>query len=419
MGESRGVRVPDTAVVVGAGVVGLSTAWFLQEHGVAVTVVERRRVGAGASWGNAGWLSPGLALPLNEPRMLAYGPRALADPRAPLSIPAPAAPGVARFLAAFAANCRPAAWQRALDAALPLNRAALDGFDELAAGGVEVGSTEAPITALFSAERAAAHLIAELRQAKDAGLPIDFTPLTRDQVHAAVPQASGAVRAGLRIGGQRYVDPALFTEALAASVRRRGGAVVEDFDVTGLEQDGDELTVRSAHGETETAGAVVAATGAWLGRQARSWGIRVPLASGRGYSFLAPASDPVAEPVYLPEARVACTPSPAGLRLAGTMEFDAADARLRPARPRDIAASARRFLDVPGLDARADSWVGPRPVTADGRPLVGRTRIPGLFAAGGHGMWGLTQGPATGRLLARAIATGTVPDELAPLDPLR
>ncbi|MBB4930557.1 D-amino-acid dehydrogenase [Lipingzhangella halophila] len=419
MGGTGDAPIPDTVVVVGAGVVGLSTAWFLQEYGIRVTVVDRGRVGSGASWGNAGWLSPGLALPINEPRILAYGPRALADPRAPLSIPDPAAPGLTRFLAGFAWNSRPRAWQHALEGTLPLNRGCLDAYDLLGDSGVDVASTAAPITALFSSPRSAAHLLAELRQSTRAGLPLEFAPLSSAQVHEALPQASGSVRAGVRIMGQRYLDPGLFTQALAESVRRRGGAIVEEFEVSALESDSSALTVRSQHGETESAEAVVAATGAWMRRQAHSWGIRVPLAAGRGYSFLAPTTDPVPTPVYLPEVRVACTPFRAGLRVAGTMEFDSPDASMRSTRPRRIAESAGRYLEIAGLEERTNEWVGPRPVTADGLPLVGRTRIPGLFTAGGHGMWGLTQGPVTGRLLAEAIGTGKPPPDLAPLDPLR
>lgn len=419
MGGAGGVPIPDTVVVVGAGVVGLSTAWFLQEYGIRVTVVDRGRVGSGASWGNAGWLSPGLALPINEPRTLAYGPRALVDPRAPLSVPDPAIPGLARFLAGFAWNSRPKAWRHALEGTLPLNRGCLAAYDLLEDAGVDIATTAAPITALFSSPRSAAHLLGELRQSARAGLPLEFAPLSRAQVHAALPQASDDVCAGVHIKGQRYLDPGLFVQALAASVRRRGGAIIEEFEVSALEFDSSALTVRSRQGETESAEAVVVASGAWMGRQARSWGIRVPMAAGRGYSFLAPTEDPVPAPVYLPEVRVACTPYSAGLRVAGTMEFDSPDAPQRSTRPRRIAESARRYLRLSGLEERSDEWVGPRPVTADGLPLVGRTRVPGLFTAGGHGMWGLTQGPVTGRLLAEAIGTGKPPPELAPLDPLR
>src|SRR6478609_7355703 len=103
---------PRSAIVVGAGIVGLSTAWFLQDRGVDVTVVDRTGVAAGASWGNAGWVSPALTAPLNSPSVLREGLRAMADPTAALHIPLRADPALARFLVRFATNCRPSVWQR-------------------------------------------------------------------------------------------------------------------------------------------------------------------------------------------------------------------------------------------------------------------------------------------------------------------
>src|SRR6201986_1908140 len=110
---------PRSAIVVGAGIVGLSTAWFLQERDIAVTVVDRVGVAAGASWGNAGWISPALTLPLNQPGVLRHGLRSLLDPAAPLHIPLKADIGLARFLGRFALNCRGASADRVVQANLP------------------------------------------------------------------------------------------------------------------------------------------------------------------------------------------------------------------------------------------------------------------------------------------------------------
>jgi len=92
---------PDEVAVIGAGMVGLSTAWFLQEAGVQVTVYERDRVGGGASWGNAGWLAPALTAPLPEPAVLRYGLRAVLSPRSPVYLPMRADRDLLRFLASF------------------------------------------------------------------------------------------------------------------------------------------------------------------------------------------------------------------------------------------------------------------------------------------------------------------------------
>ena len=146
---------PRSAIVVGAGIVGLSTAWFLQERGVDVTVVDRTGVAAGASWGNAGWISPALTLPLNSPGVLRYGLRALLDPAAPLHIPMAADSALGVFLMQFVANCRRSSWKRAVRANVPLNEEAIEAFDVLVANGVDAPATDAPITALFRSTEAA------------------------------------------------------------------------------------------------------------------------------------------------------------------------------------------------------------------------------------------------------------------------
>src|ERR1700744_3222965 len=140
---------PRSAIVVGAGIVGLSTAWFLQEHGISVTVVDRTGVAAGASWGNAGWIAPALSVPLNDPRTLRYALRSLPNHAAPIRIPLSIDRALWRFLLRFAANCRESSWTRAVHATLTLNQECIAAYDVLAANGVEAPITEAPITALF------------------------------------------------------------------------------------------------------------------------------------------------------------------------------------------------------------------------------------------------------------------------------
>ena len=127
---------PDQVIIIGAGIVGLSTAYFLQERGVQVTVVDRTAVAAGSSWGNAGWLAPALTMPLPEPAILAFGLRAMFRPSAPLYIPPTLNPRLIQFLAQFAMNCTTAKWRSAMDVYAEVNRVSLDAFDELAAGGV-------------------------------------------------------------------------------------------------------------------------------------------------------------------------------------------------------------------------------------------------------------------------------------------
>ena len=190
---------PRQVAVIGAGMVGLSCAWFLQEAGVQVTVYERDRVAAGASWGNAGWLTPALTAPLPEPSVLRYGLRALLSPRSPVYLPPRADPTLVRFLTGFVAHSTARAWRRGMAAYVPLNERALEAFDVLAAGGVMAPTHRAEtFLACFRRERDAERLCAELEQIRDAGQEANFSPVTGGELPA--------LTLSLRARGLRALD---------------------------------------------------------------------------------------------------------------------------------------------------------------------------------------------------------------------
>jgi D-amino-acid dehydrogenase len=408
---------PRSAIVVGAGIVGLSTAWFLQEHGVSVTVVDRTGVAAGASWGNAGWIAPALSAPLNDPRTLRYALRSLPNRAAPVRIPLSLDPTLWRFLLRFAVNSRESSWRRAVRASLALNHECMAAYDVLVSNGVDAPITDAPITALFRSSADAEHLREQLQRLGDAGQPSSTTELTGAALREQVPLASSAVAVGVRINGQRFVDPGRFVQALGRAVVERGG-VVETVDVADVRASGRGVAVQPRSGPTLTADVAVIATGAWLPKLVSRW-VRVPVQAGRGYSFTVPVEPPVFGPIYLPDVRVACTPLNGKLRVTSMMELRRPEAPASAAVVDAIVDSAGQFLDGVRWTERDEAWVGPRPLSPDGRPLVGPVLDNRIFIAGGHGMWGMKQGPATGRLLAQQITTGKQPPALRDFDPLR
>jgi D-amino-acid dehydrogenase len=413
-GRSRPRRV----VVVGAGIVGLSCAWSLQEHGVEVEVVDRRGAGAGASWGNAGYVSPAFTVPLPEPSILRYGLRAVLDPRSPVALAVPPGGQVLRFLGQMARNCTTARWHRAMAVYRPLNEQIFSAFDRQRADGLAATTTEADLVVAFGRAHEATGVLAELQGVAASGVEVDLDVLTGDQARASEPHLSGAVATGLLLRGQRYLTPSAYVDALAERVRVRGGKLSEGTTVTGVERRNDRTVVLGAESQTE-ADAVIIATGSWLSPLVAPHGVRVPVQAGRGYSFTVPCTTPLRGPLYLPAARVAITPDGDRARVAGIMEFAAPDAPPGRRRIRSMVDAVRPLLQGLDLDDRADEWVGARPLTSDGIPLVGATRTPGLYVAGGHGMWGVTLGPLTGHLLAELVMTGRTPPELEPLDPLR
>jgi D-amino-acid dehydrogenase len=400
--------------------VGLATAWFLQERGVQVTVLDRTGVAAGASWGNAGWLTPGITTPLPEPAVLRYGLRAVLSPSSPVYVPPRADARLLRFLTGFARHSTPSKWRTAMRAFIPMNRRALASFDALAAGGVGALTHEAKsFIAAYRTEAERSVLLDELAHIHSAGQEIEFDVLTGAEAREVEPSLSDNVGAAIRLHDQRYINPGQYVHALADAVRARGASIVAGADVVDVRDEGAGVRVVTSAGTDERYDAVVLATGTWLGELGRRFGVRTVVQAGRGYSFSVAIEHMPSGPVYFPAQRVACTPLGDRLRVAGMMEFRSAEAPLDRRRISAIAEAARPLLRGADLDARADEWVGARPCTPDGLPLIGRTRSPRVFAAGGHGMWGITLGPLTGELLAEQITGGGQPVELLPFDPLR
>lgn|SRR5690625_654786 len=438
----RAIPTPRSAIVVGAGVVGLATAWHLRRAGLEVTVLEQDKVAAGSSWGNAGWLTPPITTPLPEPAILRTGLKALYSPNSPLYVPLRPDFTMIRFMLGFLRHSTAGAWKKAMGSYIPWNRQSLEAFDELADGGVQAPTkTPKAFLACFNEAGQNRMLMEEFEQIRDAGQPVAAELIDGDAARQIAPALSANVVEAIRLDGVRFINPPEYMTSLAEAAIAEGVQVREKVTVTDVDggtpgqpasvtiQPGQQ-TSRSEHSETDpapagstqdilTADVVVLASGAWIGDLAKKFGVRSVVQAGRGYSFSIPV-DPAPEvPLYFPAQRVACTPLDGRLRVAGMMEFRRPDDALDPRRVQAIIGATQPMLQGADFTDRADEWVGSRPCTPDGLPLVGRTNSPRVIMAGGHGMWGVTLGPLTGRLLAEDITTGVAPEMLAPFNPLR
>lgn len=418
------VSRPEHVAVVGAGMPGLATSWFLQERGVHVTVLERERVAAGSSWGNAGWLTPALTIPLPEPSVLRYGVRAVSDPSSPVYIPLRANPRLLRFLLGFARHCTNRKWQVAMSAYASVNRRSLYAFDALTTGGVaeEVHEAKTFLACHLSVEDQQS-LVEELRHVKAAGQEVEYETLTGDEAREIEPTLSDKVNAAVRLYGQRFINPIRYMQSLAEAVCERGADLGEGIGVRSVRDEDSGVAVDTSDGRTVRYDAVVLANGAWLNQLARRFGVRSIVQAGRGYSFSVPAehlsAGMPASPVYFSAQAATCTPLGDRLRVAGMMEFRAPEEPLDTRRIEAIVEAIRPLLRGVAFEKRNEEWVGSRPCTSDGLPLIGPTNSPRVFVAGGHGMWGIVLGPLTGELMAETITTGCPPAELVAFHPLR
>jgi D-amino-acid dehydrogenase len=402
-------RSIDRVAVVGGGVIGLWTARCLHAAGVDVTVLERDRAGSGASRGNAGEVCPGLSLPLPEPGIVAASLRTLHRRDSALYVPPQASIALARFLLGFAWSARAAPFADGARAMRELGRDAVAQYRELEATGIDLRLRDLPYVSVHDSPAAAETARRRLSLHADHHFEVSGSVLSEHEVSALEPCLTGT--AGYLIGGQITLDPSALIDGLAATLRAGGVEIREGARVTAIEPRDDGVTVATSDG-TVRADAVVLAAGVWSVALAATIGVRLPIFPGKGYSFTVPIDDAPRHPILLDAAHVVMTPLDGGTRIAGMMELNRRHDRFDRRRVEAIVAAARPYLRGARWEERSAEWVGPRPMTPTGLPLIGPIGDSGrAFVAAGHNMYGVTLAPATGRAITRLITGGPMDGE--------
>jgi D-amino-acid dehydrogenase len=407
-------------VIVGAGVIGLACAWELCRRGEEVVVLDRGELGAACSAGNAGWIVPSISTPLPAPGLVGTSMRWMLKRDSPLYIQPRIDPRFAGWLTSFWRNCTPVTYERGLDALMSLNRRTMPLFDQWKSQGVEFEMHSEGLLFLGLSEEAIAHAAEEVESLERFGYERP-TILNRNAVRELEPGLTDAVAGGFLVEQERHVRPETLTSGLTRRLVEEGAEIRTGVEVTGLtRRNGMVRTVKTRAGSVP-ADRIVIAAGAWTGQVAQRFGFRLPIEAGKGYSVtIEHPRRVIRHPLDLIEARVAVTPFADGLRLAGTMELSGLNLRLEPRRVEAIRRAGDRYLGDWRGGRTERVWVGMRPLTPDGLPIIGQVAgSDNLYVAGGHQMLGITLAPATGEAIAELVLTGTSQADLHPFDPSR
>ncbi|MBM3999362.1 MAG: FAD-dependent oxidoreductase [Planctomycetes bacterium] len=404
-------------VVIGGGVIGAATAYYLATSGSSVTLLEQGDVGSGCSQGNAGQVTPG-HLPLPQPGQLWRNIRWLFSSKSPLYVAPRFDPELVRWLVRFQRACTADHLREATRMLCRLGAASERLYDELArelgipytkSGRLEIARTERSLRAI----REEADLLREF------GFPSQH--LKGGEVRAFEPAIGRDVAGGVCFPDSGSCNPLELVRRLIAGAERAGAVVRRDAPVSDVRVERERVAEVVVDGEPVAADSIVLACGSWTPRLARRLGLRLPIQPGKGYHLDIDRPDPCpAIPVVLMEERIFVTPMDGFLRLAGTMEFSGFNLDLRPTRVAMLAAGAERYFLGSGVARERSRWCHLRPMTPDGLPVVGK--VPGLhnaWIAAGHGMLGVTQGPFTGKLIADWIRTGNPEMDLDSVSPAR
>ncbi|WP_293304433.1 NAD(P)/FAD-dependent oxidoreductase [Pedobacter sp. UBA5917] len=404
-------------LIIGAGIVGLTSAYYLQRKGYEVTILDKGDISDNCSFGNAGMIVPSHFVPLAAPGMIKQGIRWMFNSKSPFYVRPSLNADLVNWGFKFMKH---ATVKHVNQSAVPLRDLSLLSkklYADLAKEpDFDFELTHNGILAFYKTEKAAeeeAHLAT-----KAIGLGLDMAVLSPAECRALQPDLKLDVLGAVHYRCDAHLYPTKLMHALLKCLTNNGVKIERGKEVDKIEVVGNRVMKVFTGNEVWEADQYVIATGSWSPAVAKMAGVKISLMPGKGYSFMeAEPQNRLTIPALLCEARVAITPMNGQIRYGGTMELDKINNRINMQRVRGIVESVPAYFPdlKPALPAEKEIWYGFRPSSPDGLPYIGRSeKRDNLVVATGHGMMGLSLGPATGLMVSQLIDGTATELELKP-----
>ena len=412
-------------LIIGGGVIGLSTAYYCAQRGWRVTLVDRNpQQRDGCSFRNAGMVVPSHFIPLAAPGMVALGLKWMWNPASPFYIKPRASWELVDWAWKFYRASTAEHVRRAAPLIRDLSFASRACFEELAAlPGNDFGLVKKGLLMLCKSQHALDEESKMAAQAVALGIPAEV--LDAKQTAALDPDVRMDIAGSIYFPKDCHLQPDRFLAGLQNQLTAASAEFIWNSEVIGWRVGRNRRVgaVRLLAGREIEADEFALCAGSWSPGIVQGLGLKIPIQAGKGYSLTLP------KPRQLPqicsiftEARVAVTPMGKSLRFGGTMEIAGLNEDINPIRVRGIIDSVARYYPefTPADFDDVQPWRGLRPCSPDGMPYVGRTaKFTNLSLATGHAMMGLSLGPITGRLVAEILSGEKPSFDLAQLSPDR
>lgn len=397
-----------SVTIIGAGIIGLCSAYYLLKEGFRVTLLEQGDLINNCSSGNAGMIVPSHFIPLAAPGMISKGIKWMFDSKSPFYVK----PSFNSALISWGLKFWKYSNQNHVDkSAEPLRDLHLLSkqlYNDLAnEAELNFGLEKKGILMLYKTKAAGEEEIHVAKKAQSLGL--DVEPLTAAQTQALEPDTALNILGSVHYRCDAHLSPSDLVQQLVVYLKKREVEIITNCKVLGFETNGEQITAIQTTDKTYNADLVVMTGGSWLPELAKKANLNIPIMPGKGYSFMEePNGHQIHHPSLLLEARVAVTPMNGQVRFGGTMEIAPMNSNVNMNRVEGIVNSIPNYypdykVPVPQVDK---IWYGFRPCSPDGLPYIGfAKKLKNLIIAGGHGMMGLGLAPATGKLVAE-LAVG-------------
>lgn len=407
--------------IIGAGSLGLFTAFELAKQGYEVTVYERLPLEElrNASWGNAGHVVPIMSVPLSSRANIVAAVRGVIKKDSFMRLPKSLDMNTSRFLLEFVRNSGKKTELRGMRSLRLINELAIPQFEKLQDQGLVLGFERAPFVSAFQKPSALLEQVRDFAGICGAGSSVRFDLLDKEELHRVEPLSAAVGNLGLVLHDQGLVQPPLLIRSLLeALVDLNVQFKCQTVTAVKALPSGD-ITVESSDLSRSIHTKAIICSGAWMDELAREHGVGPQVLAGFGYSLSVAADDLPQGMLYFPEAKVATTRMGNELRISTLMQIDRPGAKFDSVRGAQLKRLGQRAVPSAHWETAKELWSGGRPISNDGLPMIGETHTKNVYVNGGHGMWGITLGPISGRLLAKAVMEGKPDIDLPGFSPRR
>lgn len=395
-----------SVIVIGGGIVGLSTAFYLRAEGHEVTLLDKGTITEGASFVNAGYLTPSHIVPLAAPGMISKGLKWMLNSSSPFYIKPRLDADLISWGWKFMRSCSKKHVQRSLAAIKEINELSKGLYHEMHASvDFDFHLEDRGVLMAFKTSKAEKSEYSVMQAAQDLGL--DVSLLGVEEVNRLQPGIQMNIAGAYHYRCDAHSTPEVFMNQLKKNTLKSGVEIHTETTVKNFQVRGDRISAVVTDRGNFEADEIVFAAGAWTEELLKPLKIVLSVQAGKGYRINVEARTGISLPCILMESKVGVTPMQGFTRFAGTMEIAGINHNIRENRVNAIAHAATQYysgLEI-DLNDRKQAKCGLRPLSPDGLPFIGRhSSCSNLVLATGHSMMGWSLGPATGKLVTEIIS---------------
>ncbi len=408
-------------IIIGGGIIGLCSAYYLLKEGHQVTVIDKGDMTSGASFVNAGYITPSHIIPLAAPGMITKGIKWMLNPSSPFYIK----PRLDIDFLQWSLNFKKSATASKVEKAIPIikdiNVFGRDLYKEIKTSeNFDFHFERKGLLMLYKTDKAGEEEWEVGQRAIKEGLNVKN--ISAEEVRKMEPNANIDCKGAVYFDSDAHMTPKEFMTEMLSYLKTKGVTFYKNETVQDLIVSGSKIQEVETSKRTLKADEIILAAGSWSPLITKKLGIKIPIQAGKGYRINVERETGISIPAILVEAKVAVTPMNGFTRFAGTMEIAGINNTINPARVNAISNAASNYYKDVKINSKEieDAACGLRPCTPDGLPYIGRVnQYNNLTIATGHAMMGWSCGPATGKIISEIISNKKTSLNIEPFHPDR